>query len=97
MNMVPELATLRSEIDALDELLLDTLARRLAVVERVVKVKQAHGIPAVIPERVAEVIALAGARAARRGMPTDLAENVWRTLVAETIRYEEAALKQRIS
>jgi isochorismate pyruvate lyase len=86
------LAAARRAIDGIDARMVDLLAERFAVVEEVVKVKQANGIPALLPDRVEEVVAQVEALAAEKGLPPGIAGALWRTLIAETIAYENARL-----
>lgn len=86
------LADLRREIDAIDEKLVHLLASRLKVVQRVVKVKNRDGLPANIPERVEEVVASARRLAQAEGLPPELAELIWRDMVAWIIDYENRHL-----
>jgi isochorismate pyruvate lyase len=86
------LAGCRAEIDALDAELVRLLARRLEVVDRVVEIKKANGIPALLPERVDEVVAHVREEAEACGAPPALAEDIFRALIAWTIGYEESKL-----
>ena len=86
------LADARREIDALDEELVALLARRLRIVEGVIAIKREHGIPALLPERVEEVVSYVTAQARDVGAPPDLAEILYREIIAWTIRYEEGKL-----
>ncbi|TCT02425.1 chorismate mutase [Aquabacter spiritensis] len=88
----PALAAARVEIDAIDDRIVDHLVERVAVVRRVVGIKQAAGIPALLPDRVEEVVARVCDRACAKGIPPDLAEEVWRTIIAWTVRFEESQL-----
>jgi chorismate mutase len=54
------LAPMREKIDALDAQIVDLLVKRLALVREVAKLKSKHGLPAVIEERIREVIDRAG-------------------------------------
>lgn len=93
MSEAPQaLADLRKEIDAVDAELVALLARRLDVVHRVLAVKQEHGIPALLPDRVEDVVARVTAQAEARGVPPDLAETLWRRLIEWTVAYEEERL-----
>ncbi len=87
-----KLSDLRKEIDVIDEKLVHLLASRLKVVQRVVKVKSRDGLPANIPERVEEVVASARRMAEAEGLPPDLAELLWRKMVAWVIDYENQHL-----
>ncbi len=88
----PGLAAARVEIDAIDDKLVDLLVERVAVVGKVVVIKQEAGIAALLPERVEEVVARVCARAEAKGIPPDLAERIWRNLIDWTVQYEERHL-----
>ncbi len=88
------LAPLRAEIDAIDADLVALIAKRMAVVERVIAVKRASGIPALLNDRVEEVAAHVRHRAAALGAPPDLAETVWRAMMDWVIVYEDEKLGQ---
>lgn len=93
MSEAPQaLADLRREIDAIDAEMVGLLARRLGVVHRVLEVKQQHGIPALLPDRVEDVVARVTRDAAAQGVPEDLVEDLWRRLIAWTVAYEEQRL-----
>jgi isochorismate pyruvate lyase len=92
VNDKDALASCRAEIDALDAELVRLLGRRIEVVDRVVAIKQAHAIPALLPERVEEVVAHVREEAEVCGAPPDLAEKLYRTLIAWTVEYEERKL-----
>lgn len=83
-DMVP----LRREIDSVDAAIVALLRQRLDIVERVITVKHREGLPANIPARVEEVVASVRAKAAAANVPPDLAETLWRDLIAWTIAYE---------
>ena len=86
------LAGLRAEIDAVDREIVAALARRMGIVERVVAVKREHGIAANLPDRVEEVAAKVRREAKEVGLPPDLAETVWRAMMAWVIAYEDTRL-----
>jgi isochorismate pyruvate lyase len=86
------LASCRAEIDALDAELVRLLGRRVEVVDRVIGIKEQHGIPALLPERVEEVVAHVREEATICGAPPDLAEILYRALIAWTVDYEERKL-----
>lgn len=87
------LEVLRLEIDAADKALVQLLAKRFAIVDKVLDVKRTQGLPAFIPERVEVVIAHVRKLAEAEGLNADIAEKLWRVLIAETITYEEKHLK----
>lgn len=86
------LASLRKEIDAIDDRLVGLVAERMACVERVVEVKQVTGLPARMDNRVEEVIARVRSKAEQAGAPPDLAELIWRTMIEWIIAFEDKAL-----
>ncbi|WP_291958624.1 chorismate mutase [Chelatococcus sp.] len=88
------LAPLRAEIDAVDVEIAALLARRMAVVERVIAVKRAAGLPALLNDRVEEVAAHVRGQAQSKGAPPDLAETVWRAMMDWIIAYEDRRLRE---
>ncbi|MFC0218553.1 isochorismate pyruvate lyase [Pseudochelatococcus lubricantis] len=85
----------RAEIDAIDAEIVALLARRMAVVDRVIVAKRSHGLPALIPARVEEVAGQVRRHAGELGAPPDLAEAVWRTMMDWVIAYEDERLSPR--
>jgi isochorismate pyruvate lyase len=92
MMPTPELVALRAEIDAADEVLAAALANRFRIVDRVIAVKAANGIPAMLPDRIEEVVVNARRRAGRVDVPPEHFEAIWRAIISETIGYEDARL-----
>lgn len=92
-NTPQSLESLRQEIDAADQALVELLARRFRIVDQVLAVKQEKGLPALIPERVEVVVAQVRKLAQVHSLSPDIAEKLWRVLIAETILYEEKHLK----
>lgn len=90
----PLLAACRAEIDVLDAELVRLLGRRIEVVDRVVAIKKEHGIAALLPERVEEVVAHVREEAEMCGAPPDLAERLYRSLIAWTVDYEDSKLEK---
>lgn len=89
---IPDMATLRAHIDALDEQLVGLLAQRHALIARAARIKEQIGLPARIDERVEEVVANAGRHAASRGLDRALIETIWRQLVEAAIAQEDRYL-----
>jgi isochorismate pyruvate lyase len=87
------LAPLRAEIDAIDAAMVDLLAKRFDVVKRVIEVKHAENLAALMPERVEDVVERVSAAAARKGVPPELAERLWRGLIDWVVEYENGQLK----
>ncbi|MDQ0468707.1 chorismate mutase [Labrys wisconsinensis] len=82
------LEDLRREIDRIDSGLIALLAERMGVVERVIAVKTRDNLPAIIPERIEDVVAHVRTEAAAQGLEPELAETVWRNLIDWVCRYE---------
>jgi chorismate mutase/prephenate dehydrogenase len=75
------LAALREEIAALDDALIDILARRAALAAEIGEIKQRLGLPVMDPAREAEVVRRAAAAARNRGVDPELVRAVlWRVI-----------------
>ncbi|GAA4863194.1 chorismate mutase [Kitasatospora terrestris] len=83
----PELASLRAEIDGLDERIVALLAERIAVVHRVARHKTDETAVRA-PDRVQQVVDRVRALADGHGIPADLVEKVYRLLIAELTELE---------
>ena len=90
--LIVSMAELRAQIDALDAALVAGLADRARLIDRAAELKPAEGIPARVPERVAEVLAHVRAEAAARGFDAALAETLWRQIIDWSIAREELTL-----
>lgn len=88
----PALKEARRRIDEIDARLIALLAERFGVVEGVVRVKREAGIPALLQDRVDEVLANVEALARSQGVPEGVATALWRVLINETIAYEDSHL-----
>lgn len=97
MSGQDSLRDLRATIDRIDRDIVALLAERVQCLDQVVAVKTKNNLPAAIPERVEEVVAHVRAEAESKGMPPDLAELLWRRLIAWSIAYEEGRLGGRQS
>ncbi len=86
--MADDLESCRRDIDAIDDAIVALLAKRFAVVDRVIAHKLSAGLPAAIPERIEEVVNRVRSKAMAQGLSPDMAENFWRLLISETIAYE---------
>lgn len=81
------MAEVREGVDALDRELVRLLAVRQRYMEAAARIKE-HRDEVHDAERVEEVIAKVLEAAAREGLSRDIAEPVWRELVARSIAYE---------
>lgn len=87
-----ELAAVRAEIDRIDRELVEILAERTRMVDRVVEIKHRHGLPARIEERVVEVLETVQAEAQARGVDPELATELWRVMIEHFIAHEQKRL-----
>lgn len=89
-----ELLSLRSEIDEIDRRLIDLLAARFGVIERVAGLKLAEGIPARIQSRINTVVQQNEVAGRTRGIPRRAAAHIWEVIVEESCKLEERLIEQ---
>lgn len=87
--MAVELNELRDQIDAVDKQILDLLAQRLSLVEKVGEVKSEHGLPIYAPEREAAMLASRREEAEKKGVPPQLIEDILRRTMRESYASEK--------
>ncbi len=92
LHEIATMAELRQEIDAFDRLLVAQLARRTAMIDRAVMLKQRESMPARIDARVEAVVANVRTEAERLGWDPALAERMWRAMIEWSIAREERVL-----
>jgi chorismate mutase len=83
-----QLVALRSEIEAVDAALIDTIARRMMLAKEIRRVKQRAGQPVLDPAREAAVVARASARARDAGLPEDEVRALYWKLMAVARRVQ---------
>ncbi len=88
-----QLAILRDRLDGLDRQLISVLAERLDVCREVAAAKEAGRRSVIVPERVAAVYDSRREWAEVAGVDADFAEQIFRTLLAETHRIESSHLE----
>jgi chorismate mutase-like protein len=81
---------LRNEIDRIDQAIVDLLAQRLQVCRDVAEIKEQTGATVIQPARVRAVLATRRQWAIDQHVDADFAEQIFRTLLAETHRIEVA-------
>ena len=85
-----DLTQVRAHIDRLDKALICLLAERQHWVEEAGRLKPRNDAAAVAaPERVAQVIATRREQATQVGLSPEVAESVWRAMIAAFIALEE--------
>ena len=82
---IPELASLRQQIDAIDEELVELLSRRFTVTDRVGHLKSMHGLDAVDEVREAEQVQHLRTLATRYGVNAELVSRIFRTVVEQVV------------
>jgi len=82
----PELQSLRTDIDDIDEKLVDLLACRFRLTSQVGELKALHGLDAVDPEREAAQAARFRELAQRRDLNPDLVNRVFRSVIDEVVK-----------
>ncbi|MFD7631478.1 chorismate mutase [Streptomyces sp. NPDC059851] len=87
MSSTHALNEVRAGIDAVDAELVGLLARRQALVRAAARSKKDEDAVRA-PDRVERVFAAARAKAAAEGLAPELAEAVWRALIAAFINLE---------
>lgn len=89
--MAVELNELRDQIDAVDKKILELLAQRLSLVQKVGEVKSTHGLPIYAPDREAAMLASRREEAAKMGVPPQLIEDILRRTMRESYASEKEA------
>lgn len=87
--MTDDLSDLRQLIDGIDDRLLDLLADRIAVAERVAAYKRTTGVAVRLPDRIEAVKARCAERGAARGLDPAYVRELWDRIIEETCRLEE--------
>lgn len=91
-----DMTAVRSEIDRIDDQLVDLLVERWGYVDRAWQLK--HSVEeATVPWRIREVIDRVRARAQAADVPPALMEALWRQLIGWGIQFEEEKLRERTS
>ncbi|WP_299929670.1 chorismate mutase [uncultured Pelagimonas sp.] len=89
----PDMATLRTQIDALDRDLISLLKTRMGYIDRAVEIKTGVGLPANIPARVEDVVTKVKAAAVEQELDPELVEVLWRHLIDWSIAREAQTIK----
>lgn len=82
----------RTEIDRIDEALVDLIGERFGYVDRAWQLKQSPA-EARVPWRIQQVIDRVKARAAQKRLPPELVEALWRQMIGWFVQYEEEKLQ----
>jgi chorismate mutase-like protein len=87
-----ELERLRAQLDALDQVLLDTVRDRIRCCVRIAGVKRRHRVPMMQPHRIAIVHQRAASYAAEHGVDTDFLRRLYDLIIDETCRVEDLVI-----
>jgi chorismate mutase/prephenate dehydrogenase len=88
-----ELAEYRQLVDALDNDLVNLLAKRSTLTQRIGEIKASTGLPVYEPEREKELIKARRERAENEGVPPQLVEDLLRRIMRETYVTESTRYK----
>ena len=83
-----ELASLRHEIDQLDEQLWEIIGRRVDVARQIGDWKRVHGAPVLQPARYQQVLDQALVWGAEKGLSEDVIREVMEALHKDSVRVE---------
>jgi chorismate mutase len=84
-----DLETLRAQLDALDQVLLDTVRDRIRCCVRIAEVKRRQGVPMMQPHRIALVQQRAASYAAEHGIHAEFLQRLYDLIIDETCRVED--------
>jgi chorismate mutase / prephenate dehydrogenase len=86
---------LRQQIDNLDQQLVEVLAQRQRVVQRVAEVKRQHDLPTFHPAREENLISARRAQATQAGLDPDYVEDLFRTMMRHSRVGQLSTLSRR--
>lgn len=90
MQQDPELEALRGSIDNLDAAIINLLAERFKITQRVGVLKSEHGLAAADPEREEQQIARLRRLAEEANLDPEFAQKWLTFVVAEVVRHHQA-------
>lgn len=90
------IAQVRAEIDRMDDLILPLMAERAGYVAQAPKFKKIID-DVVVPVRIDEIAHRMRAKAEQYGMNGQLAENIWRALIDQHIKFEQGEFRKMYS
>lgn len=91
------LESLRQRIDAADDTLLDALARRMELVDGVIKEKQEKGIPILDSGRERSILERIAEKANDRGLDPKLAERVLREIICHSREFQARRMQEQFA
>jgi chorismate mutase-like protein len=85
-----DLAYYRAEIDSIDDQIIDLLAARLKIIHAVAGFKKRNAIPAILPDRVEEVINRNAARGESLGLDPQFIRALYAHIIDHACAVEQA-------
>lgn len=85
----------RRRIDDLDQKIISLLAERFSVVDEVSEIKYQHNIPAVLQDRVNEVLENAKKTGVQKGLSTEFMEKLYKLIIQTSCDYEQASMLEK--
>ncbi|QKG80609.1 bifunctional 3-deoxy-7-phosphoheptulonate synthase/chorismate mutase type II [Tenuifilum thalassicum] len=89
------MAELRTEIDALDEMLVWALSNRMAIATEIAKVKSQTGKAIIQPDRWNDVLAKVIGKGFKMGLRTEFIKNLYNSIHRESLQAQEALANQK--
>ncbi len=89
MNLDELLASLRNQIDTIDEEFIYLLSRRFELVKQIGKIKKDLWEEALQPKRWEEVLEKLYAEADDKGVSRDVVESIWTLIHKEALKIEK--------
>src|SRR3954468_3227853 len=87
-----DLERLRAQLDALDQVLLDTVRDRIRCCVRIAGVKRRHSVPMMQPHRIEIVHERAASYAAEHDIDADFLHRLYDLIIDETCRVEDLVM-----
>jgi chorismate mutase len=85
----------RQKIDHIDDRIVDLLSERMEIIRAVAQIKAANDIPAVLPDRVEEVIERCALRAGAKHVNPELVRCLYTMLVDHSCNMEEEIISKK--
>ena len=88
VDLTTSLATLRKQIDEIDNELIDLLARRMGISREIGLYKKEHGLTVVQTKRYSEILDKRGAQGALKGIDSDCIKKIFESIHEESVRQQ---------
>lgn len=88
VDLTTSLATLRKQIDEIDNELIDLLARRMGISREIGMYKKEHGLTVVQTKRYSEILDKRAAQGALKGIESDCIKKIFESIHEESVRQQ---------